>query len=72
MSIELQSTKSNQIKLEIKDNGKGFPPDLNWQESPSLGLRLVRLLAQQLDAEINVNSNQNGTCFSLEFSPLTL
>ncbi|MBE9223742.1 hypothetical protein IQ215_13645 [Cyanobacterium stanieri LEGE 03274] len=44
---------------------------INWEESPSLGLRLVRLLTQQLDAEIEVNSAKNeGTSFCLDFAPI--
>ncbi len=69
VTINLRLKKKDNIVLEVKDNGKGFPKDLNWEDSPSLGLRLVRLLTQQLDAEIEVQSSpEKGTCFCLEFS----
>ena len=71
VTINLRLHDEENIILEVKDNGKGFPPDLNWQKSPSLGLRLVRLLTQQLDAEIKVESNSNGTCFCLNFARIS-
>lgn len=70
--INLTKIETEDIKLIVKDNGKGFPQNLNWQDSPSLGLRLVRLLSQQLDAEINVTSNCQGTCFCLTFKPIII
>lgn len=50
--------KEEDIELEVKDNGIGLPDNLNIEQTNSLGLRLVRLLAQQLDAEIVVESEK--------------
>lgn len=62
--------KEEDIELEVKDNGIGLPDNLNIEQTNSLGLRLVRLLAQQLDAEIVVESEKNqGSCFRLCFKP---
>jgi two-component sensor histidine kinase len=61
--------EKEQVKLEIRDNGIGLPLDLDWEKNNSLGLRLVRLLSQQLDAEISVNGNSQGTIFSITFTP---
>ncbi|AFZ46708.1 signal transduction histidine kinase [Cyanobacterium stanieri PCC 7202] len=72
VTINLSLKDNQHITLEVKDDGKGFPEDLNWEESPSLGLRLVRLLTQQLDAEIEVTSAKDeGTCFCLQFFPIS-
>lgn len=67
IKIELKVSKNQKINLTISDNGKGLPSNLNWEESPSLGLRLVRLLSQQIEAEIKVKTSKKGTSFSLEF-----
>lgn len=43
---------TRRVCLRVRDNGNGLPPDLNWRESPSLGLRLVQMLAQQLQGTV--------------------
>lgn len=69
VTINLSAKEKNEIKLEVKDNGIGFPSGLNWEETNSLGLRLVRLLTQQLDGEIVVDSQKNqGTNFTISFT----
>jgi two-component sensor histidine kinase len=50
----------------VGDNGIGLPPDLSWETSPTLGLRLVRTLARQIEAIVEINSS-NGTVFSIKF-----
>ena len=37
------------VLIEVSDDGVGFPPDLDWESSPSLGLQLVRNLTDQID-----------------------
>ena len=59
----------NAYTLTVGDNGVGLPAGLDWTNTKSLGLRLVRLLGQrQLRGEISVDST-NGTRFMLRFSP---
>jgi two-component sensor histidine kinase len=50
----------------VGDNGIGLPPDLNWETSPTLGLRLVRTLARQIEANVETYST-NGTVFVMTF-----
>lgn len=70
--INLTIKPENTIELEVKDNGIGLPENLNWEETNSLGLRLVRLLTQQLDGEIFVESTKNqGSHFRLIFQNST-
>ncbi len=52
--------------LEVCDNGVGLPPDLDWQTTRSLGLRLVNRLAGQLHGLLDVDF-QNGARFRLTF-----
>ncbi|MEY3064777.1 MAG: hypothetical protein RLZZ532_1569 [Cyanobacteriota bacterium] len=58
--------KQKQIFLKISDNGIGIPKNFDWQDSPSLGLRLVSILADQLEASMEVDCS-NGTSFTLTF-----
>jgi PAS domain S-box-containing protein len=59
----------NQLTLTIADNGVGIPGGVNWQNSSSLGLRLVKILSQQLKAEVKSDFSQ-GTYFQFVFFPL--
>ncbi len=67
VKINVNKNLNQEIYLSIIDNGIGFPPDLDWQKSPSLGLRLVRLLTEQLDGDIEVITNNKGTAFHIKF-----
>lgn len=55
--------------LEVCDNGIGIPSTVNWETSNSLGLKLVRILAKQLNGTITVDTSE-GTSISLIFSEL--
>jgi len=55
------------VSLVLSDNGVGLPADLDWTTSRSLGLRLVRALADQLRASLDVRS-QGGTEVKLVFT----
>jgi len=65
-SISLQPTDAERIELRIADNGKGLPPNFDWKNSPSLGLQLINLLAQQLNGELSF-INKNGLEIILNF-----
>jgi len=54
------------ISLSVRDNGVGLPPDLNWRHAESLGLRLVQMLAGQLQAAVEVDQC-GGTEFLITF-----
>ncbi len=50
----------------IKDNGKGFPKNFDFDNIKTLGLDLVKLLVNQLDGKITLD-NSNGAKFSISF-----
>jgi PAS domain S-box-containing protein len=66
IKIELKLEQKEQIFLKISDNGIGIPNDFDWEDTPSLGLRLVSILADQLEASLEVDCS-NGTSFTLIF-----
>ncbi len=47
--------------LSVTDNGTGLPPGVSPDESPSLGLRLVRSLARQVDGSFELLNAHPGT-----------
>ena len=62
----LRCDPDGSIRLCVSDNGVGFPPELDWRKTGSLGLRLVQMLAGQLNATVEVNCG-NGTEFQINF-----
>ncbi|OPX64450.1 PAS domain S-box protein [Methanoregula sp. PtaB.Bin085] len=52
------------LVLTMQDNGIGLPPDLDWRNSPTLGLRLVGLLVGQLKGTIDLDRTA-GTKFTI-------
>ncbi|MBT4090996.1 MAG: sensor histidine kinase [Deltaproteobacteria bacterium] len=67
IKINLQKTE-DQIELEYADNGIGMPEGLDWKNSDTLGLKLVRTLVEnQLNGSINLESD-NGTRFIIKFN----
>jgi len=57
-----------QLELIVKDDGVGIPEELDWKNSKSLGLKLVKTLVEnQLDGSIDME-NKNGTKFTIKFN----
>jgi two-component sensor histidine kinase len=54
------------VCLRVHDNGVGLPAGLDWQQSTSLGLRLVRILAGQLRGTVETGTG-TGTEFRVTF-----
>jgi len=59
-------TNDDKYLLEVKDNGVGFPEDIDYTNTESLGLRLVTSLTEQIDGKIKFN-NISGTSFKIIF-----
>lgn len=64
--LELHRIDRDGAVLTVADNGVGLPPDVDWVNARTLGLRLVRALAQQLRATIKLEGSA-GTRFRIYF-----
>jgi two-component sensor histidine kinase len=53
--------------LRVEDSGVGVPPGVDWSTSKTLGLRLVRSLAQQIRGEFSFEKVDAGTSAHLQF-----
>lgn len=60
------SLRENQITLTVSDNGIGFPLDLDFQNTDSLGLDVVCTLTEQLEGTIELDRSK-GTIFKITF-----
>lgn len=65
--IELREHMEGMARLVVADNGVGLKSDIDWVTARSLGLRLVRTLADQLEAKIEIDS-RSGTEVRLTFA----
>lgn len=61
-----RSSVDQKLHLIIQDDGIGIPNDIDFHSTNSLGLRLVRILTQQLRASLQVSST-SGTSFYFTF-----
>ncbi|MBD3364159.1 PAS domain S-box protein [candidate division WOR-3 bacterium] len=56
----------NDVILTVSDNGVGFPPDVDFRKSNSLGLQLVSILVDQLGGSLERKTGK-GTQFKIRF-----
>jgi two-component sensor histidine kinase len=60
ISIVLQELPDGRRELSVFDDGVGIPGDMDWDSPGSMGLRLVRDLARQLEGQVSLES-KGGT-----------
>lgn len=65
IKVEVSKTDAN-FSISIWDNGIGIPVDFDYLNSKSLGIQLIYLLAEQIEAELEVDYS-TGTCYSFHF-----
>jgi two-component sensor histidine kinase len=58
------SAADNQTTLTVSDNGIGFPEQIDFRKSPSLGLTLINALVEQLGGTIELDP-RGGTTFTI-------
>ncbi|GAB4285697.1 MAG: hypothetical protein Fur0025_17550 [Oscillatoriaceae cyanobacterium] len=64
-----QQEMSGAMVLAVADNGIGIPPELDIENTETLGLRLVVMLVRQLEGRLAVD-RLNGTVFTIKFTEL--
>lgn len=64
--LELKET-DGRIFLEVADNGGGLPPGFDYATVSGTGLTIVRMLVEQLDAELTF-TGRRGTRVQLSFN----
>ncbi len=80
VQVSLARLNETQYQLTVQDDGIGFPPDLDFRQTSSMGLQLVCGLTQQIKGHITLQRGtvptvaddgtitQGGTQFQLTFS----
>ena len=62
----MHGSNDHRIRLSVSDNEIGFPEDLDFKNTASLGMQLVNSLVNQLDGLIELDRSE-GTAFRIEF-----
>lgn len=65
--VALRSEPDGMIGLRVEDNGVGLKPGVELAQADTLGLRLVRMFAKQLRAEVQMHSEPGQTVFDIRF-----
>lgn len=66
ITVNLEEAESSLV-LEIVDDGNGLPEDFHTKTYTSMGLKLIDLLSEQLEAEIRHETTNGLTTFALTF-----
>lgn len=67
--VRCQKDADGHVRLEVNDDGEGFPPGFDPLTAGGLGFRLIRGLSQKLGAQITFESSTGGVRFSLTLPP---
>ncbi len=65
------SMSGMKASITVRDNGKGIPEGISFEESSGFGLMLVRTLTEQIDGTIRM-LREGGTTIILTFEPKLL
>ena len=60
--VDLHADGGQQIRLCVEDDGVGLPSDVDYRDTPSLGLQMVNMLVSQMEGSIALNQ-AGGTRF---------
>jgi len=69
ISIAMTQTAPHDYTMIISDNGPGFPKDIDFKNTPSLGLQLVNNLVAQLEGDISLDCT-SGSMFTMHLKSI--
>ena len=70
IKITIHPEDDDQYILTVRDNGIGFPEDIDFMNTKSLGMQLVVSLVEQIEGSIQL-IRDNGTEFRITFKELS-
>jgi PAS domain S-box-containing protein len=66
IQVSMEQGKNQSLLLTVADDGVGFPSDLDFRKTESLGMQLVNDLTRQLDGKVRL-IRDNGSEFRITF-----
>jgi PAS domain S-box-containing protein len=68
VSIDFMNILENVFTISVKDNGKGFPENIDFFNPDSLGLQLVHTLTEQVNGKVEMETSGKGTSITVEIN----
>ncbi|GHM99172.1 hypothetical protein WSM22_06620 [Cytophagales bacterium WSM2-2] len=62
VNLSMRKIQEGRMQLQVSDNGKGMPVNFDIEKSTSTGLRIVKSLVRQLQAELKLQTNAGVSC----------
>ncbi|MGB7296635.1 MAG: ATP-binding protein, partial [Candidatus Aminicenantales bacterium] len=69
LNLDLRRVTGDGYELRVKDDGVGFPENLDFRKTETLGMQIVSTLVDQIDGRLSLEA-QSGTRFTLQFNEL--
>ncbi len=66
LSVSLHANGDKTLRFNVRDNGVGQPPGLDFETCGSLGMQLVQILTAQLEGKLQLDRSQ-GTNITIAF-----
>ncbi|RKG34087.1 sensor histidine kinase [Acinetobacter tianfuensis] len=66
--IRMQFLSDTQLELTVEDNGIGFDVQCVYQNGMSIGMRSMKMRAERMGGEFNIQSEAGRTCMKVVFS----
>lgn len=65
LTIEGKTSKKGGWRIRVIDDGPGLPEDFDWDNTKSLGLYLVKVLSEEIDANFKYERENNLSIFTI-------
>ncbi|SMO58223.1 sensor histidine kinase [Gracilimonas mengyeensis] len=63
----IQDEDENLVQLSIRDDGVGLPQDYKSGQGDSMGMTVIQMMAEKLNAEYSLHNKEQGTEFKMQF-----
>jgi len=66
IQVDMHPQEKGEYTLTIRDNGKGMPKEIDWENPESLGMQMVHDLIKQINGSVEYY-RKGGTTFKITF-----
>ncbi len=70
ITVSLNKVDDKKYKMQLGDNGVGYPDSIDPKTTQSLGLKLIHNLARQLRGQVSKDTKKKGTYYNFTFEEI--